>query len=165
MPRTPDRQAGARYESALKLDRTTSWPDTAPASGPGGLRFDDATGAYQMQDDAGTFDPRSGSGLSAAQHQALRQLIHFVDNGPANGFASGAYRETVGTLTPSSVTWYDDATKVKKLVEKTLTYSGIFPTVIEWKMYDTDGVSVLATVTDAIAYSGAYETSRTRTIA
>lgn len=107
------------------------------------------------------------TGISSATHQALRQLIHFVDNGPANGFASLAYRETTpsASIFPTAVIWYDDSTKAKKLVEKLITYTGVVATSIQWKMYDTDGTTVLATVTDAITYSGIFETSRTRTIA
>jgi hypothetical protein len=106
-----------------------------------------------------------GSGVSVSSHRTLRQLIHFIDNGPANGFASGAYRENTGTVFPTAIVWYDDNTKVKKLVEKLITYTGAFATTIQWKMYDVDGSTVLATVTDAITLSGSFETSRTRTIA
>jgi len=35
----------------------------------------------------------------------------------------------------------------------------------EWKMYDTDGSTVLATVTDTFSYSGIFSTGQTRTIA
>jgi len=107
-----------------------------------------------------------GSGITENQHRALRQLIHFIDNGPANGFASGAYRENLPANDPfvTSVTWYDDNTKTKKLVEKLITYSGAFVTQVQWKMYDTDGTTVLATVTDAITNTGPFESSRTRTI-
>lgn len=124
-------------------------------------------GDIKGRDAAGVFNLRTGgTGLTAASHATLRQLIHFIDNGPAEGFASGAYREILPAADPfpTSVTWYDDATKAKKLVEKLLTYTGAFPTTIQWKIYDTDGSTVLATVTDAITYSGAFETSRTRTI-
>lgn len=102
---------------------------------------------------------------AGAGHSTLRQLIHFIDNGPAEGFASGAYREMTGTVFPSSIIWYVDATKADKIVEKNITYTGAFPTTIEWKMYDTDGSTVLATVTDTISYSGPFETDRTRAIA
>ena len=122
-------------------------------------------GDLKAKDGTGVFNLRSGTGLTEAAHKTLRQLIHFIDNGPAEGFASGAYRENVGGIFPTSITWYEDNTKVKKIVEKLLTYTGAFPTTIQWKIYDTDGSTVLATVTDAIAYSGAFETSRTRTIA
>lgn len=105
-----------------------------------------------------------GSGLTAEQHKILRQLIHFIDDGPAEGFASGAYREMTGTLFPTAIIWYTDSGKTDKIVEKNITWTGINPTSIEWKVYDTDGSTVLATVTDAVTYSGIFETNRTRTI-
>ena len=104
-------------------------------------------------------------GLTEAGHKILRQLIHFIDNGPAEGFASGAYRETTGTSFPTAIVWYDKATAgKKKIVEKLITWTGAFPTTIVWKVYDASAV-LLATVTDVIAYTGPFETSRTRTIA
>ena len=80
---------------------------------------------------------------------------------------SGAFKEILPTANPfpTSVIWYESSGKTQKIVEKTLTYTGVFPTTIVWKMYDTDGTTVLATVTDAINYTGAFETDRTRTIA
>jgi hypothetical protein len=125
------------------------------------------SGSFRMKDSTGVFDPRAGSGLSEAGHKVLRQLIHFIDNGPAEGFASGAYRETLPSADPfpTSVIWYTDSGKTDKIVEKLITYTGVVPTQIQWKMYDVDGSTVLATITDAISYSGVFETSRTRTIA
>lgn len=129
----------------------------------GGLTLN--SGVIKARDATGVFNVRTGgSGLTAEQHEVLRQLIHFIDNGPTSGFASGAYRENVGGVFPTSITWWTSAAKTHKIVEKLLTYTGAFPTTIQWKMYDTDGSTVLATVTDTITYSGAYETSRTRTI-
>lgn len=117
-------------------------------------------------------DPTAGTKLlkdlpTAAQHQALRQLIHFIDNGPTNGFASGAFRENLPTANPfvTSVTWWTTSAKTHKIVEKLITYTGVLATTVQWKMYDTDGSTVLATVTDAITYSGIFESDRTRTIA
>ena len=70
---------------------------------------------------------------------------------------------------PTSVIWWETAAKLKKVVEKTITRSGggatnVAPTPIVWEVYDTDGATVLATVSDAITYSGVTEVSRTRTI-
>ena len=105
----------------------------------------------------------NASGISASTHRTLLQLIHFIDGGPAEGFTTGATRTMTGTSFPSQILWRRaDSTK---LVEKNLTYTGAFPTTIEWKIYDTDGSTVLATVTDTITYSGAFETTRTRAIA
>lgn len=120
-------------------------------------------------------DPNSGTktlselvagtgGLTELGHRTLRQLIHFIDEGPAEGFTTGAYRETTGTIFPTAIIWWESSAKLKKIVSKEITWSGVNPTQIVWKVYDTDGSTVLATVTDAFSYSGIYETSRTRTI-
>jgi hypothetical protein len=106
----------------------------------------------------------SGGGLTEITHPAVRQLIHFVDNGPAEGFASGAYREITGTVFPTAVIWYDQAgVGKKKIVEKLITWTGATPTTIVWKVYDAAEV-LIATLTDTITYSGMFETSRARTI-
>jgi hypothetical protein len=91
-------------------------------------------------------------------------LIHFISSGPAEGFASGAYREITGTVFPTAIVWYDQAgVGKKKIVEKGIAWTGAFPTTITWKVYDASE-GLLATVVDAISYAGAFETHRTRTI-
>ena len=159
MPRTPDRAPGPLEEDEeLRLGSNPGTPSVA-----GGVRYDGVLGAFQLRDGTGTFDPRSGSGLSEAQHKALLQLIHFIDEGPAEGFASGATKTVTGTVFPTQILWRRaDATK---LVEKNVTWTGAVPTTIQWKIYAADGTTVLATVTDAISYSGPFETGRTRTVA
>ena len=124
-------------------------------------------GAFKAMDSAGVFDLRSGSGLSEAAHKALRQLIDFIDDGPGHGFASGAFKETTGGVFPTAGTWYvvGSTPPAGKWVELLTTWTGAKITQEIWKIYDTDGSTVLATVTDAITYSGAFETSRIRTIA
>ena len=103
--------------------------------------------------------------MSPTDHEAVRQLIHFIDNGPAESFASGAYRETTGTTLPTAVVWYDKiGAGRKKIVEKLVTWTGALASPIVWKIYDSSE-TLLATVTDTITYSGAFETSRLRTIA
>ena len=110
-------------------------------------------------------DLLAGSDLSEEQHKTLRHLIHFIDNGPAEGFVSGAYREVTGTVFPTSVIWYVDSTRAEKIVEKNITWTGVVPSEIEWIMYDDDGETELATITDAITYTSTiFESSRTRTI-
>ena len=105
-----------------------------------------------------------GTGITESQHKALRDLIHFIDSGPADGFASSSYKENTysGALLTSEI-WYEDNTKVQKIVELTITYSGVYPATETWKMYDTDGTTVLVTVVDTISYSGAFESDVTRT--
>ena len=113
----------------------------------------------------------SGTGITDTEHKALRHLIHFIEEGPGDGFASGAFKETTYTsvIFPVSVVWYESASKTQKIVEKTITRTGgsatlLKPTPIVWKMYDEDGTTVLATIQDDITYSGVFEVNRTRTI-
>ena len=109
-----------------------------------------------------------GGGINDAEHRSLRHLIHFIDGGPALEFASGAFKETLpsGSPFPTSEIWYESAAKLDKIVELSITRgAGKRPVTEEWKMYDTDGSSVLETITDTILYSGPFETTRTRTIA
>ena len=159
MPRTPDRFPGTREDEALQLEATSL------ATVVGEVRFDGTR--YSLKDVAGEYDPRSGSGISDAQHKTLLHLIHFIDEGPAEGFTSGATKTVTGGLFPTLIQWKrQDATL---LVEKIITRSGggatvVAPTPIVWKIYDTDGSTVLATVSDAITYSGIAEVSRVRTI-
>jgi len=158
MPTTPDRFPGTREEEEIKFIE-----DTTDPTEEGAIRY--VNGDFKAYDNLGAFNLRSAGGLTEAQHKILRQLIHFIDNGPAEGFASGAYREMTGTVFPTAIIWWVSDSKVDKIVEKLITWSGINPTTIVWKIYDTDGSTVLATVTDAITYSGIFESSRTRTIA
>jgi len=133
----------------------------------------DAGGNMQFKDAQNTTyktltELLAGSGgLTESAHRTLRQLIHFIDDGPAEGFVSGAYREVLpaGDPFPTSIIWYEDGTKAKKIVELALTWSGPVTTQEVWRVYDTDGSTVLATVTDTITNSGIFETSRTRAIA
>ena len=102
-------------------------------------------------------------GITIGSHPQLLQLIHFIDEGPAEGFTTGAKKSVVGTVFPTQELWKrSDATK---LVEKNIIWTGPNPTTIEWKIYDTDGSTVLATITDTISYSGVFETGRVRAIA
>jgi len=109
----------------------------------------------------------SGSGgLTESQHKALRQLIHFLPDGPGPGWGSGPnYKETTyDGLKPTAEVWWETSSKSKKIFSVDTTYTGIKPSTETFKVYDTDGSTVLAQAVDAITYSGLLETSRTRTI-
>lgn len=162
MPKTPDDIEGGITDAGKVIYRDEGL--TADAEGETVYRG----GHFQLKDSEGVFDPRTGGGISAEQHKTLRQLIHFLDDGPGEGFASGAYHEILpsGDPFPTSETWWESAAKLKRIVDLTITRNANkTPATEAWRMYDTDGSTVLATVTDTIAYSGVFETSRTRTIA
>lgn len=97
----------------------------------------------------------------------LRQFTRLAGaDGPYEGFAS-AFEETLpaGDPFPTSVTWWTSPAKTTKIMEMALTWnvnSTVNTTVTT--MYDTDGATVLSTVTDTYAYSGVFLTSRTRTV-
>lgn len=173
MPTFDDLEGGNTSADKVVMVRDPSEHVEGPQTvdNPGEFIFDDATGAWIFEDDLGQFDPRTGGGISIAQHKALRDIIHFIDDGPGDGFASGAYKETLpaGDPFPTSIIWWESSSKLKKIVEKTIERvagpaTNVAPTPVVWKLYDTDGTTVLVTVSDAIAYSGVFETSRTRTI-
>jgi hypothetical protein len=107
--------------------------------------------------------------MTQSQHRTLRQLIHFIDEqGPAFGFASGAFREILPAANPfpTSETWWESAAKLKKIVQETITYNANKTIATDkWEMFDTDGVTVIETVTDTMTYSTVFETNRTRVIA
>lgn len=110
-----------------------------------------------------------GGTLTDLQHSRLRQLIHLADGvgGPMEGFTSDAYRETLPASNPfpTSIIWWESSAKLKKIIEKTLTYDGSFNiTTANWKVYDIDGTTVLAQITDTMTLDGPFELSRVRVI-
>lgn len=111
---------------------------------------------------------QGGGGITPSEHETLRQLIHFVDNGPGDGFASGAVRTTspAGSPFPTEVCWYLDGTLTTKLVDKLIVYNAHqVPTTITWNMYDYDGVTIIHTVIDTFTYvNNVFESSRNRSI-
>jgi hypothetical protein len=167
-----DRTTSMIIEGIYEFDRTdggtlvapsgASFP-TSPVAGEWFWRTDEVK-LYRRNDGDTAWEEVTGAGISETQHKTLRQLIHFIDGGPAEGFASGAYRETTGTVFPTAIIWYDQVgVGKKKIVSKEIGWSGAFPTTITWKVYDASEI-LLATVVDTITYSGPFETSRTRTI-
>jgi len=157
MPITPDRNPGQSFQDDGLLIESGA---TSPTVN-GEIRYRTGVGFQFFEE--GVSKSLTGTGLSESAHKALLQLVHFIDEGPAEGFASGATKTITGTVFPSQILWKRaDATK---LVEQNITWTGASPTTIQWKVYDVDGTTVLATITDTITYSGPFEASRVRAIA
>jgi hypothetical protein len=161
VPATPDRRPGPLEEDdEIRLASNAIGPTQA-----GALNYDGSI--FQFRDAVGTFDPRTGGGISETQHKILRQLTHLAEEGgPWEGFASGAFQETLPSADPfpTSVIWWTSAAKTEKIVEEQLVYNANKTITTDvWKVYAVGG-ALLFTVTDTIAYSGVFETSRTRTI-
>jgi len=129
----------------------------------GAMRY--VSDAFRFKDGIGVFNPRFD--VNTVEHKIVRHLIHFIDDGPADGFVSGAYKEILpaGNPFPTQAIWWESAAKLKKIVEFNMTRdSQKKPATEEWKMYATDGTTVLCTVTDTITYSGVQESTRTRVV-
>lgn len=127
---------------------------------PTGLTITDSTNVQ------GAIKDIDQNAVQPASHETLRQLIHFISEGPGDLFAANAYKEVTPFANPfpTNIVWYNDNTKAKKIIEKIIIWSIPFPINITWNMYATDGVTVIESLTDTIVYSGPFETSRTRHI-
>ena len=131
----------------------------------------DAAGNWYDNFNAGgailSLEELSTLSLTPSNHRTLRQLIHFIDDGPAGGFATGAVKQILPSANPfpTSVIWWEDALLTKRIVDKIIVRNpNKTPATVQWRMYDVDGTTVLETVTDTYAYSGIFEISRTRAI-
>ena len=155
--RTPQDFAGPAYEEEIIFyDQYGALPIY-----DGTLVYSD--GYFYLRDAEEIYIP-----LSPNKHKRLKQLIHFIDEGPASVGLSGAYREILpaGNPFPTQIVWWENSGKIKKIVETNVTRnSNKQPLSVEWKMYDDDGITVVETVTDSIEYmNNIYEINRTRVI-
>jgi hypothetical protein len=141
MPQTPDRKPGPLQE--LEEIQLLTPAGSAP-SVSGGMVYDPGIGSFQFRDATGTFDPRSGgAGLTPTSHRFLDQLVHAL--------AEDCYMEVTRTSGQiSSVTYWEDATKAKKVRETTLTRSGGQVSQIVVVQYDSAG-SAVETMTGTVA--------------
>lgn len=165
--------ADGNYTVNERVTSTSFTVNESIADSTGGTcDAENPSGASRVGCDSTDFDNVAADTVQEAlellgpAHKTYRHLIHFIGEGPAEGFTSGAYREQLpsANIFPTSVTWYTDSGKTDKIVERLITWTGVNPTQDKWKIYDIDGSTVLWTITDAISYSGIVETTRTRTI-
>jgi hypothetical protein len=100
--------------------------------------------------DGTKLDGISTSAINATDHKSLAQLIHFLEDGPS----SSAYKEVLpaGSAFPTSLSWWTTSAKLVKVVEKTISWSGAFPSVVTWKSYLAGALQ--ETITDTYDYTG-----------
>lgn len=103
--------------------------------------------------------------FSSQDHKTFRHLIHFINEGPGDGFYANPFREiesdTSGKFTKRE-TWWSDSNKTIRLYQTEVTRSGIYPMTQKYKMYASDGITILNQAVDVISYQGAFETARSR---
>lgn len=123
----------------------------------GNLRLTDSFTSHVLAELVSTSTGQLGS------HNALLDPIHFLSDGPGDGWASGAVSQDgyVGPLLVST-TWYTDATLTKKIVGKQWAYSGPLVATEKLLVYASDGTSIVRTITDTFNYNGPLRTTRTR---
>jgi hypothetical protein len=144
-PLGPTGPQGPAGSGATGLAGPTGPQGITGATGPQG-----ATG---VQGVAGALDP--------VQHNTFRQLIHFIDDGPGEGFPSGSYREVLGIPFPTGIIWWESAAKAAKIYEKLMILNSFqSPTGITYATY-TGGLLYEA-VSEQVVYSGPYEVYRIR---
>jgi hypothetical protein len=160
------RTAGGTSAVQAKTNITTTDPlvtsDSASGYAIGSRWINTATSNEFVCTDAtvGAAVWKNSTGTSNA-----RLLEKFISS-PAEGWPSGIYREVTGGVFPSALTWWTSSAKTTKVVEAVYTRNGAQQaTTVQWKMYASNGTTVLSTITDTIVYTNGAESSRTRTIA
>lgn len=105
----------------------------------------------------------SSTAGQVGSHNALLDVIHFLTDGPGDGWASAAVSvdSYAGPLLSSTI-WYADNTLAKKIVGYSYTYSGPLIATSKVTLYAADGSTIVRTVTDTYTYSGPLRTQRTR---
>lgn len=85
-------------------------------------------------------------------HNTTPDIIHWLSDGPGDGFPSGSTRRVVlvGSL-PQSETWYTSSALTTKLYSIAYTYTGLLCTTRVQTLY-ANNVAV-RTVTDTISYA------------
>lgn len=160
MPRTPDFFPGDREEEGILILSGSESP-----SKNGEIRYIQGQG-FQFYEEGVIRTLSASSGITAIEHQRLRQLVHLAEEGgPFEGFPN-VVRDIgpAGSPFPTGSVWWTDSTRQQKIVEKIIVRnSNRTPTTIQWKVYVSGSNVVASSFTDTITYAGVIETSRTRT--
>lgn len=148
-----------------QLDDFTNPTALTPLNQPGMRHHEQHS---QLNDAVEAIETKVGANLSdvntSLDYIANLFLMTATQN-PRGNFAEKTF--VPGSVLPQLITWYTDATKTVKLVDKQFTYGTPkpVPTTIVMRLYDgTVTNSVVRTVTDTITYTNIFETSRSRSI-
>jgi len=91
--------------------------------------------------------PAPGSSITVtSQTSSSLESLNFE---PISGYQE---LTPINSIFPTKETWYTDSNKIKKIVEKDITWNGVVPSVIIYILYAADGVTVSRTVKDTITY-------------
>ena len=80
---------------------------------------------------------------------------------------TSGYQELLplGSIFPTTETWYVDSSKTHKIIEKNITWTKGAPTIILYKIYAADGITINKEMRDEISYiKNIIPASVTRTI-
>lgn len=129
MSPTPDRRAGTRFEERLRLTSD----DGLTSDVAGDVTFDGAD--FSMRDSIGTFNPRTGGGLSETQHEALDSLTHDLTESHTVTItkASGKVSQVLAEVTPGG-------TDIRKVDILTRTSGKV--STLRVTQYDGTGVTI-----------------------
>lgn len=158
-----------RYGMAIKfpidIDDFANPTALTPLNKPG-MRHHEQHG--QLNDAVEAIETKVGANLSdvntSLDYIANLFLITATQN-PKGNFAEKM--SVSGSVLPQLITWYTDASKTIKLVDKQFTYGTPkpVPTQIIMRLYDgTASNLIVRTITDTITYTNIFETSRSRSI-
>ena len=94
------------------------------------------------------------------------QDIRLWAGSPGDGYASGAVKVRTGT-TPNSggYVWYKSSAMTSRLFDCVIAYpsNSILPSTKTYRLYASDGSTVVRTAVDTLTWSGAVLTQTTRT--
>lgn len=139
MPTTPDRFPGSREEDEIVLEEQAVDP-----ADEGAIRY--VNGSLKGKDSTGVFDLRSGGGISEAEHLALDQLVHELDEDYYENYTYSGSKIT-------NVTVWTDVSMTTKIREYQYTYTGSRITQEVIIQYDGSGVEV-ERLTLSYSYTG-----------
>lgn len=107
----------------------------------------------------------TGGMVTTSSHKALTDLIHYIDGGPVYGPGPYYYVQTpLGSLSPTTGAWYTNVASNKKVVEQNIVWNGAYMSQSIWKVYASDGVTVVGQITDNFTYISGSLAYTTRSI-